>query len=125
MTVPADSADIDILAATAYETGIDPIEYATAHIIEAHIVAHLGGRGVLCTDSVTAIQATSRRILADLMGAGWRQPEVSAIENHWRECRHCREVGMCPDAEPIVLHTKTYGDQREWAWACKILRGAS
>lgn len=70
-------SDLDILAATAYETGIDPVEYATRHVIEAHIVAHLGTRGVLATDSTEAIKATSRRILGDLMAAGWTQPEVT------------------------------------------------
>lgn len=74
MTVPADSADIDILAATAYETGIDPTEYATRHVIEAHIVAHLGARGILAGDGTEAIKALSRRILGDLMGAGWTPP---------------------------------------------------
>ena len=33
--------DIDLLAATAYETGIDPITYATINVIEAYIVAYL------------------------------------------------------------------------------------
>lgn len=69
--------DLDLLARTAYETGIDPVTYATRHVIEAHIVAHLGARGVLCTDSTEAIKATSRRILGDLLGAGWTPPEVT------------------------------------------------
>ncbi len=72
MTTP----DIDLLARTAYETGVDPIEYATRHVIEAHIVAHLGARGVLAGDSTEAIKSLSRRILGDLMGAGWTAPEV-------------------------------------------------
>ncbi len=69
--------DIDLLARTAYETGIDPIDYATRHVIEAHIVAHLGTRGVLAGDSVEAIKAVSRQIIADLMNAGWTAPEVT------------------------------------------------
>ena len=69
--------DVGLLSSVAYETGIDPVEYATAHVIEAHVVAHLGERGVLCTDSVPAIQALSRRILGDLMAAGWKAPEVT------------------------------------------------
>lgn len=73
MTTP----DIGILAATAYETGIDPITYATVNVIEAHVVVHLADRGVLCTDSTSAIQALSRRILGDLMDAGWTPPEVT------------------------------------------------
>ena len=41
MTIP----DLDLLARTAYDTGIDPVTYATVHIIEAHIVAYLGNPG--------------------------------------------------------------------------------
>jgi hypothetical protein len=70
MTAP----DIDLLARTAYETGIDPTDYATRHVIEAHIVAHLGTRGVLAGDSTEAIKALSRRILGDLLDAGWSAP---------------------------------------------------
>lgn len=69
--------DIDLLARTAYETGISPLDYATRHVIEAHVVAHLGARGVLAGDSTEAIKALSRQIIADLMNAGWRAPEVT------------------------------------------------
>ena len=75
LTDPA--PDIDLLARTAYETGIDPVDYATRHVIEAHVVAHLGARGVLAGDSTEAIKAMSRRIVADLMNAGWTAPEVT------------------------------------------------
>ena len=74
MTIP----DLDLLARTAYDTGIDPVTYATVHIIEAHIVAHLGTRGILCTDSVPAIKALSCQIAGDLLGAGWTPPEVTS-----------------------------------------------
>jgi hypothetical protein len=69
--------DISLLAQVAYGTGIDPITYATVNVIEAHIVAHLAGRGVLCMDDTRAIQALSCRILGDLMDAGWKTPEVT------------------------------------------------
>ena len=66
-----------MLAQTAYETGIDPVDVRDRHVIEAHVVAHLGARGVLCTDSTEAIKALSRRILGDLLDAGWTPPEVT------------------------------------------------
>jgi hypothetical protein len=75
LTDPA--PDIDLLAATAYETGISPLDYATRHVIEAHIVAHLGTRGILAGDSTEAIKALSRQIIADLQSAGWKAPEVT------------------------------------------------
>lgn len=78
MTDLADQApDIDLLARTAYETGISPVDYATRHVIEAHVAAHLGARGVLAGDSTEAIKALSNRILGDLMAAGWTAPEVT------------------------------------------------
>lgn len=76
MTDLTDSTpDIDLLAATAYATGIDPIEYATTHVIEAHIAGYLARRGVLYADA--AIRAMSACILGDLMAAGWTGPEVT------------------------------------------------
>ena len=78
MTDRTDTApDIDLLARTAYETGISPLDYATRHVIEAHVVAHLGTRGILAGDSTEAIKALARKIIADLMNAGWRMPEVT------------------------------------------------
>jgi hypothetical protein len=61
--------DINLLAATAYETGIDPVDYATENVIQAHIGAWLDWpKG--------SVAALSRRILGDLMDAGWTPPEV-------------------------------------------------
>ncbi|HEV2251849.1 MAG TPA: hypothetical protein VGS06_01520 [Streptosporangiaceae bacterium] len=62
--------DIDILAATAYETGIDPIDYAAEHVIRAHVAAWLDWP----QGTVTAL---SRRIVADLLNAGWTAPAVA------------------------------------------------
>ncbi len=67
MTAP----DIDLLARTAYETGIDPIDYAAANVIQAHVDVWLS-----CWDTQSTA-ALSRRILGDLLDAGWRPPEVT------------------------------------------------
>jgi hypothetical protein len=71
--------DIDLLAATAYETGIDPITYATVNVIEAHIVAYLVRCEPrrLCDDDLTRVPALSCRIAADLLGAGWTPPVLA------------------------------------------------
>jgi len=50
-------------------------------------------------------------------------PFVSVIEDHWYMCRYCREVGPCEEGAELAQHAKTYGDQREWKWAVKILAG--
>ncbi len=63
--------DIDLLAATAYETGIDPVTYAAENVIQAHIDVYLS-----CWDSQSTA-ALSRRIVADLLNAGWSPPEVT------------------------------------------------
>lgn len=78
MTDLTDQApDIDLLARTAYETGISPVDYATRHVIEAHVVAYLGAWGILAGNSTEAIKALARQILGDLMAAGWTAPEVT------------------------------------------------
>ena len=66
--------DIDFLADFAYRTGTDPIEYATTNVIQAHIDAHLH-RLDCPPDPGTG--ALSCRILADLLGAGMKLPEVT------------------------------------------------
>jgi len=63
--------DIDLLAQTAYDTGIDPIEYATQHVIRSHIDVWLGGH----EESTSVL---SRRILGDLMDAGWTPPQLES-----------------------------------------------
>jgi len=67
--------DIDILARTAYETGIDPIDYATEHVIRSNIVVWLadcagGGSDLLA-------EALPLRILGDLLAAGWTPPALA------------------------------------------------
>ena len=71
--------DIDILARTAYDTGIDPITYATVNVIEAHFIAYLARCEPkrLCDDDVTRIPVLARHIAGDLLAAGWRAPEVT------------------------------------------------
>jgi hypothetical protein len=70
--------DIDLLARTAYETGIDPVAYATVNVIEAHIVAYLARCEPvrLCDDDLTRIPALACRIAGDLMAAGWTAPQI-------------------------------------------------
>ena len=67
---------IDFLAAFAYSTGQDPIDYATENVIRAHIDAHYTPDTFPGdVDPVTA--ALSRQILGDLMDAGWKPPKVT------------------------------------------------
>lgn len=68
--------DIDFLARFAYSTGQDPIDYAAENVIRAHIDAHLSPDSFPGdVDPATAV--LSRRILGDLMDAGWTPPEVT------------------------------------------------
>jgi hypothetical protein len=61
--------DIDLLAQTAYDTGIDPVTYATQHVIRSHIDVWLGGH----EESTSVL---SSRILGDLLDAGWTPPAL-------------------------------------------------
>lgn len=49
--------------------------------------------------------------------------ETGPVEDHWHECRYCREVGPCEIGAELAQHAKTYGEGREWSWACKVLSG--
>ena len=70
------TSDINLLAQVAYETGIDPITYATDHVIQSHVEIWLAVRefgvemGVSDCTAVTSTAALSRRILGDLLDAG-------------------------------------------------------
>jgi hypothetical protein len=68
------TSDIGILARTAYETGIDPITYATEHIIRAHVESRDGYREVGMGLPASAVACM---IIAGLMDAGWSPPEVT------------------------------------------------
>jgi N-acetyl-anhydromuramyl-L-alanine amidase AmpD len=68
--------DIDFLARFAYSTGQDPIDYATENVIRGHIDAHFDPDN-FPGDVNPATAALSRRILGDLMDAGWTPPEVT------------------------------------------------
>ena len=71
--------DIDILAATAYETGIDPIDYAVTNVTQAHIEVFLAIRDVSAEIGCVLphdTAALSRRIVADLLNAGWQMPAL-------------------------------------------------
>jgi hypothetical protein len=67
--------DIDILARVAYETGIDPIHYATEHVIRSNIVVWLADCGGGGPDLLAEVLPL--RILGDLLAAGWKAPEVT------------------------------------------------
>jgi hypothetical protein len=69
-------SDIGFLAAFAYSTGQDPIDYAAENVIRAHIDAHLHP-DAYPGDVDPATAALSCRILGDLMDAGWAPPEVT------------------------------------------------
>ena len=68
---------IDFLARFAYSTGQDPIDYATENVIRSHIDAHLSPDS-FPGDVNPATAALSRRILGDLLDAGWTPPEVTS-----------------------------------------------
>jgi hypothetical protein len=74
--------DIGILARTAYETGIDPVDYATGHVIGPWIDRHLGVRMMLADigrggEAAVTTASVACRILGDLLDAGWTPPEVT------------------------------------------------
>lgn len=70
-------SDLDFLAAFAYGTGQDPIDYAAENVIQSHVNAYLG-IGQDFADDLRGLPTASlsRRILGDLMAAGWTPPEV-------------------------------------------------
>ena len=68
-------SNIDFLASFAYSTGQDPIDYAAENVIRAHIDAHFSP-DTFPGDVDPATTVLSRQILAGLMDAGWRAPEV-------------------------------------------------
>lgn len=69
-------SDIDFLAAFAYSTGQDPVDYATENVIRAHIDAHFNPDGFPGeVDPATVV--LSRRICAGILDAGWTPPEVA------------------------------------------------
>lgn len=77
--------DIGFLARFAYDHGTDPIDYATEHVIETHVNVFLTVMASRVADPRTfpgydpelSTAVLSRRILGDLMDAGWTPPEVT------------------------------------------------
>ena len=67
--------DIDFLAAFAYSTGQDPIDYATENVIRAHIEAHFNPDS-FPGEADPAVVVLSRQICAGILDAGWKPPEV-------------------------------------------------
>ena len=76
--------DIGFLARFAYDHGQDPIDYAASNVIQIHIDVYLTVLAARATDPASfpgyVLEATtaalSRRILGDLLDAGWTPPEV-------------------------------------------------
>lgn len=70
-------SDIDFLASFAYSTGQHPVDYAAENVIQSHVNAYLG-IGQDFSDDLRELPTAplSRRILGDLMDAGWTPPEV-------------------------------------------------
>lgn len=74
--------DICERARIAYDAGIDPIDYAEAeltvligvHLSLASVCADLG---VDAPPGSLTVGAMSRRIIGNLLDAGWRAPEVT------------------------------------------------
>lgn len=79
-------SDIDFLARFAYRNGMDPIDYAVHGVIESNIDAHLTIRAARAMNSESfpaywrdlTTAALSRRILGDLMDAGWTPPQLAS-----------------------------------------------
>ena len=78
------TSDICFLASFAYDNDVDPVDYATGHVIQTHIDVYLTVLAARAEDPAafpgyvleTTTTALSRRILGDLMDAGWKPPEV-------------------------------------------------
>jgi hypothetical protein len=78
------SEDISFLADFAYSHGTDPVDYAVEHVIEMHLKTYLTVREARAEDPASfpiydaalSTAVLSRRILGDLMDAGWVPPEV-------------------------------------------------
>jgi hypothetical protein len=76
--------DIAFLARFAYDNGTDPIDYAAENVIEGHVKAYLTVLAARVVNPATfpiydpdlSTAVLSRRILGDLMDAGWTPPEV-------------------------------------------------
>lgn len=76
--------DLGFLAQFAYDHGTDPVDYAIENVIEGHLKVYLtvlaarvmdpAGFPIYDPDLSTAV--LSRRILGDLLDAGWTPPEV-------------------------------------------------
>jgi hypothetical protein len=77
--------DIAFLARFAYDQGTDPIDYATVNVIEGHLQVYLTVLAARVVDPASfpiydpelSTAVLSRRILGDLLDAGWTPPEVT------------------------------------------------
>jgi len=72
---------MDFLAVFAYSTGQDPIDYAAENVIQSHVNAYLGiGQDFADDPRELPTAPLSRRILGDLMDAGWTPPALTEAE---------------------------------------------
>jgi hypothetical protein len=77
--------DIAFLARFAYGNGVDPVDYATVNVIEGHLNVYLAVLAARVMnpasfpvyDAGLSTAVLSRRILGDLMDAGWTPPAVA------------------------------------------------
>jgi hypothetical protein len=77
-------SDISFLAEFAYGTGIDPIDYAAGHVIKSHVSVWLTvclGReedpaSFPAYGPDLTVDALARRIVGDLLDAGWTAPNL-------------------------------------------------
>lgn len=69
-------SDIGFLAQFAYDTGTTALDYAEVNVIRANVDAFMTP-GAFPGDVNPATAALSRRILGDLMDAGWTPPEMT------------------------------------------------
>jgi hypothetical protein len=66
---------IGFLAQFAYDTGMTALDYAEVNVIRAHVDTFLNP-GTFPGEVNPATAILARRILGDLLDAGWTPPEV-------------------------------------------------
>jgi hypothetical protein len=77
--------DIAFLARFAYGNGVDPVDYATVNVIEGHLNVYLtvlaarvmNPASFPVYDAELSTAVLARRILGDLMDAGWSPPALA------------------------------------------------
>jgi hypothetical protein len=96
-------ADIDVIARMSYERGQDPVEFAETCIMQNHLDVYLTIVSSRAEDPATfpgyalelSPQATARRIIGDLLDAGWLSPTL-ATETTGAHAQVSYAVGVSP-----------------------------